>query len=378
MTFSFLGIILGGQSKKEGDEPVSTVDRRFEERALKLTEQLVRGRESIVCIDSHTGGEPTRLVIGGFPEIKGSNIGEKSQFFERNYDHLRTVLTAEPRGRKAMHALVLCPPSTAEGDFGLIIMCALGYLGMCGHGLIGAVATAIEVGIIEGVEPVTRVVVETPSGEMRVRANVIDGKVENVTFRNQPSFVFKQDLEIEIETYGRLNVDVAYGGNWFAVVDAEQLGVELSNANLDKLGRANNLILNAVNSQISVNHPILGPGAGETIDQMVFMGPPRNPIADSMNLTTSDALGFDRSPCGTGSSAKMAVLHAKGRLGLNEDYVHESATTGSLFRGRLVKETQVGSIDAVIPEITGSAYLAGVYHTLVDPRDSLKDGFLVS
>jgi len=351
-------------------------NRVFEERVAKLTEGLQRTRETIVCIDSHTGGEPTRLVVGGLPEIKGSTITEKTKFFEENYDHLRTTLTAEPRGRRAIHALILCPPSTAEADFGLIIACALGYLGMCGHGLIGAVTTAIELGIVKPVEPVTHVVVETPSGEMRVRADIVNGKVEGVTFRNQPSFVFKQDLEIEIDKYGRLTVDIAYGGNWFVVVDAEQLGLELSTTNLDKLGEANNLILAAVNNQVSVEHPILGRGG--TIDQMVFMGPPKNPMASSMNLTTSDALGFDRSPCGTGSSAKMAVLHAKGKLGLNEEHVHESATTGSLFCGRLIEESKLGPIDAVVPEITGNAYLTGIHHVLIDPRDSLKYGFLVS
>jgi proline racemase len=236
--------------------------------------------------------------------------------------------------------------------------------------------TAIEVGIVDPVEPVTHVVVETPSGEMRVRADVVDGKVEGVTFRNQPSFVLKQDLEIEIETYGRLNVDVAYGGNWFAVVDAEQLGIELSKANLDKLGKANNLILKAINKCVSVKHPILGPGG--PIGQMLFMGPAKNAQAHSMNLVTSKALGYDSSPCGTGSSAKMAVLYAKDKLRLNEEYVHESCTTGSLFRSRLVEETKVGSIDAVVPEITGSAYITGINYILVDSRDPLKDGFLVT
>jgi len=348
----------------------------FEERVKRLTQTLLqKTQDSIVCVDSHTGGEPTRLVVGGLPEIKGKNITEKSKFFEQNYDHLRTVLTAEPRGRKAMHALILCPPSTAEADFGLIITCALGYLGMCGHGLIGAVATAIEMGIVERVEPVTHVIVETPSGIMKVRADVVDGKVEGVTFRNQPSFVFKQDLEINIAKYGKLTVDIAYGGNWYVIVDAEPLGIKLEIANLDKFGEANNLILEAVDNLVSVEHPILGSGGG--IDQMVFMGPPRNPTANSMNLTTSDALGFDRSPCGTGSSAKMAVLHAKGKLGLDEEHVHESATTGSLFRGRLVEEVKLGSFSAVVPEITGSAYITGINYIIIDPRDPLKHGFLV-
>jgi proline racemase/trans-L-3-hydroxyproline dehydratase len=350
-------------------------DKAFEERAIKLTQELLRARDSIICIDSHTGGEPTRLVVGGLPAIRGDDITEKSKFFEENYDYLRTTLTAEPRAHKAVHAFILCPPSTHEADFGVIVACALGYLGMCGHGLIGTVASVIEAGIVEAVEPVTHVTVETPSGLMKVRADVSNGKVEGVTFRNQPSFVYAQDLQIDIATYGKLAVDVAYGGNWYVVVDVEQLGLEINVENLEKLGEASNLILATVNASISAEHPELGP-AGE-IPQMVFVGPSKNPEANSMNLITSEALGYDRSPCGTGSSAKMAVLHAKGKLKLNEEYVHESGTTGSLFGSRLVEETKVGPIDAVVPEITGFAYVSGINHIIIDPRDSLGHGFYV-
>lgn len=350
-------------------------DTTFEERAIGLTQKLLRARDSIVCIDSHTGGEPTRLVVGGLPLIKGDNITEKSNFFAENYDYLRTTLTAEPRGRKAMHAFVLCPSSTDEADFGVIIMCALGYLGMCGHGLIGTVASVIEAGIVEAVEPITQVAVETPSGLMKVRAEVSGGKVEGVTFRNQPSFVYKEDLEIEVDKFGKLKVDVAYGGNWYVVVDVEQIGLEISVENLEQFAEVNDLILEAVNASIPAEHPQLGP-AGE-IPQLVFMGPAKNPEADGMNLITSKALGYDRSPCGTGSSAKMAVLHAKGKLKLNEEYVHESGTTGSLFRSRLVEETKVGSIDAVVPEITGFAYITGINFIVIDPRDSLRHGFYI-
>ena len=347
---------------------------RFEERTAELAERLRQDMETIVCVDSHTGGEPTRLVIGGLPHIEGKTISEKSKFFEKNYDHIRTILTAEPRGRQAMHALILCPPTSEEADFGLIITCALGYLDMCGHGLIGAVSTVIEMGIVEAVEPLTELTVETPSGEMWVQAKIVDGKVDGVTFRNQPAFVPYRDVEIEIPKYGTIKVDVAYGGNWFPIVDAQQLGLELSNKNLKNVGEATDFILEAVRAVITPEHPVLGRGS---IDQMVFMGPSRNPTAHSMNLTTSTALGFDRSPCGTGSSAKMAVLHAQGKLGMNEEHVLESATTGSLFRGRLIEATKVGDLDAVVPEITGYAYLTSIQYMLVDDRDSLKHGFSI-
>ena len=210
---------------------------------------------------------------------------------------------------------------------------------------------------------------------MKVRADVSNGKVEGVTFRNQPSFVYKEDLEIEVDTFGKLKVAVAYGAQWYVVVEVEKIGLEISVENLDKLGEANNLILEAVNASISAEHPQLG-AAGE-IPQVVFWGPARNPEANSMNLITSEVLGYDRSPCGTGSSAKMAVLYARGELGLNEEYVHESGTIGSLFRSRLVEETRLGSIVAVVPEITGFAYISGVNHIVMDPRDPLKHGFSI-
>jgi len=257
----------------------------------------------------------------------------------------------------------------------VIIACALGYLGMCGHGLIGTVASVIEAGIVKAVEPVTQVTVETPSGLMKVRAGVSNGKVEGVTFRNQPSFLYEEDLEIDIGTNCKLKVDVAYGGLWYVVVDVEQIGLEISVENLEKFGEATNLILKTVNASISPEHPQFGPAGA--IAQVVFMGPAKNPGAHGMNLITSKALGLDRSPCGTGSSAKMAVLHAKGKLKLNEEYVHESGATGSLFRGRLVEETKVGPINAVVPEITGFAYVTAISYLVMDPRDSLRHGFYV-
>lgn len=341
--------------------------------AEKVAPLILRDKV-ITCVDSHTGGEPTRLVVGGLPDIKGSTIAERSEFFKENYDYLRTTLTAEPRGRKAMHALILCPPTSPKTDFGLIITCGLGYLGMCGHGLIGAVTTVIELGIVQPVEPITRLVVETLSGEMAVEAKIASGKVEEVTFRNQPAFVLKEDLQIDLPGRGKALIDVAYGGNWFVIADAQELEIKLNIGSLTEIAALTDRILEAANAAVTVEDPLLGPA---TIDQIVFVGPARNPVAHSMNMTTSTVLGFDRSPCGTGSSAKMAVLHAKGLLKMNEECVHESATTGSLFRGRIVEETRIGNIRAIVPEITGSAYLTGIQYVLMDERDELVHGFVV-
>jgi len=350
---------------------MAVAGKGYQIRATKLPQEWLR--DAIVCIDSHTGGEPTRLVVGGIPEISGDNVREKTRFFADNLDYLRTTLTGEPRAHQAMHALVLCPATSDEADFGVIIMCALGYLDMCGHALIGAVTSVLEAGIIKADEPETVVTVETPAGIMRTRAHVVNGKVLSVTFRNQPAFVYKQDLEVWVEPFGKLNVDIAYGGLWYVIAKADQVSIALDPSNLERLSHASRSILKAVNSAILAEHPILGP-AGD-LPLLLFTGPPTNPEADGKNFTLYKELGFDRSPCGTGSSAKMAVLHAKGALDLNRDYVHESAATGSLFRGRLVEKVKVGSIEAVVPEITGSAHITGVNHIITDSGDPLRHGF---
>ncbi len=353
---------------------MAVAQKGFQISATALPQEWIR--DAIVCIDSHTGGEPTRLVVGGIPEIPGDSAREKTRFFADNLNHMRITLTGEPRAHQAMHALVLCPATSDEADFGVIIMCALGYLDMCGHALIGAVTSVLEAGIIKADEPETVVTVETPAGIMRTRAHVVNGKVLSVTFRNQPAFAYRRGLEVCVEPFGNLKVDIAYGGLWYVIVDADQAGISLDLSNLDRLSHASRTILKAVNSTIAAEHPILGP-AGD-FPQLLFTGPPANPEADGKNFNLSTALGFDRSPCGTGSSARMAVLHANGALDLNKEYVHESAPTGSLFRGRLVEKVKVGAIEAVVPEITGSAHITGVNHIVVDPGDPLRYGFYVS
>lgn len=348
------------------------VDQILKTRGVELPLALLQ--DAIVCVDSHTAGEPTRLVIGGIPEIHGRDIAEKAKFFEEDLDHLRGTLTGEPRGHAPMHAAVLTPPSSNDAHFGLILMSALGYLDMCGHALIGAVTSVLEAGLVSAEEPVTTLVIETPAGNMRVRAAITGGKVQSVTFHNQSAFVYQRDLEVEVETLGRLIVDIAYGGLWYVIVETDQIGLEIGLANLDKLRYASNLILKAVNASISVQHPQRQ--QVEHIPQLLFIGPPMHPEAHGRNLVTSKELGFDRSPCGTGSCAKMALLHEQGDLHVGEDYTHESIL-GTLFRGRLVEETEVGSFDAVIPEITGNAYLTGINCIIIDPDDPIRHGFYV-
>ncbi len=338
--------------------------------------KIIKRFGSILCIDSHTGGEPTRTVISGLPEIKGNTISEKSGYFKKNLDEYRSLLIMEPRAHKQMHAMIICPPCTPEGDFGLFVVCALGYLGMCGHGLIGAVVSVLEARITKPVEPITELKVETPAGIMSVEAEYKNGKVGGVTFKNSPSFVFAEDVKIDTPSFGSMQVDVAYGGNWYVVVDAEKHDLELNKEKLSIIGEANNEVLLAVNKIVKPLHPELGK-LDKLIDQVVFYGPSKRDDADTMNLITSEALGYDRSPCGTGSSAKMAVLHKKGILKTGESYTHESCITGAIFKSRIIEEIQLGSIKGIIPEITGFAYLSSINNIVMDERDELRFGFKV-
>lgn len=350
---------------------MQVTNKNFPGRTIEIPAELLEG--AITCVDSHTGGEPTRLVIGGMPVIEGDTIREKNQYFKDNCDYLRTTLTGEPRAHAAMHAAIYLPPSTPEADFGLLFTCALGTIDMCGHALIGSVASGIESGVIPAQEPVTKLTIETPAGIMKISARVSGGKVETVTFRNQPSFAYKHNVELEVETLGKLNVDIAYGGNWYAIVDTKQLDFEISVENLPKFSDATRRILAAVNATIEAKHP--NRDEAENIPQLLFMADPTNAAANGKNLVTSVELGFDRSPCGTGSSAKMGLLYSRGDLKLNEDYIHESGIVGTTFSSRLVEAQRVGEFDAAVPEITGTAYITAVKQIIIDPRDPLKHGF---
>ena len=353
---------------------MQVTNKNFPGLKIKIPAQLLE--ETITCVDSHTGGEPTRLVIGGMPLVKGNTIREKKQYFTEHYDHLRTTLTGEPRAHAAMHAAIYLPPCTEETDFGLLFTCALGNIDMCGHALIGSVVSGIEAGVIIAEEPETKLIIETPAGIMKVTVHISKGKVENVTFRNQPSFAYKCNLELDVVNLTRLKVDIAFGGNWYVIVDSSQVGIDICVENLPKFAEATKNILATVNSEVEAKHP--DRDKAEKIKQLLFMAAPTNPAANGKNLVTSLELGFDRSPCGTGSCAKMSLLYARGELNLNEKYVHESGIVGTMFSSQLVEAQKVGEFDAVVPEITGTAYITSVNQIIIDPRDPLKHGFYIS
>jgi proline racemase len=326
------------------------------------------------CIDTHTGGEPTRTIIGGMPQIPGKTIVDKMTHLKENMDWLRTALMYEPRGHSVMSGVVLTEPIHPEADFGVIFIETGGYLPMCGHDTIGVSTALVETGMVAVEEPVTQIVLETPAGLTRVRVEVMNGAAKSVTFRNVPSFNFADDVDIDVPEMGKIKMDVAYGGNVYAILAADAIGTEICPENANKFIEKGRIIRDAVNAQIKIAHPEK-PFINECT-HVEFFGEPTLPEAHVKNTVLFGDVGIDRSPCGTGTSAKVACLYAKGKLALHEEFIHESIT-GSVFKARAVEETRVGKYRAVIPEVTGSAHIMGLNQIFIDPDDPLKHGFLL-
>jgi proline racemase len=243
---------------------------------------------------------------------------------------------------------------------------------MCGHGTIAICTVLVETGMVEAVEPQTEIVLDTPAGLVRGYVDVKDGRAESVNIHNVPSFLFKADAEVEVPDLGRLRMDIAYGGNFYAILDARQVGLEIKAENANDFIAVGTKIWRAVNDQIEIHHP--DEPQIDCINYVEFSAPPTHPKATLKNTVVIPPGGMDRSPCGTGTSAKMATLYAKGKLGLNEVFVHESII-GSLFFGELLAETTVGEFAAVVPSIRGSAYITGIHQFVAGPQDPFADGF---
>jgi len=327
---------------------------------------------SIIAVDSHTMGEPTRIVIGGIPAIPGKSMPEKKQYLEEHMDHIRRALMLEPRGHSDMFGSIITAPTMPEADLGIIFMDSGGYLNMCGHGTMGAATVAVEMGLVEIKEPETQVVLEAPAGLVKARVKVEKGKAKGVTFQNVPSFLFKEDIELNIPLYGKVKADIAFGGSFFAIVKANDLGTKVTKDNIYELIHIGMKVREEANKSVEVYHP--EKPHIKAIELAEISDAPSDPGAHARNVVVFGKKSVDRSPCGTGTCAKMADLFFKGELDLYQDFVHESIL-GTLFTGRLVGKTRVGDFDAVIPEITGRAFITGVNHYMIDEEDPLKYGF---
>lgn len=335
----------------------------------------MRFEKMITAVDSHTEGMPTRVVTSGFGIVPGATMFEKKRYVEEHLDHLRTLLMFEPRGHGCMSGSILLPPTDPDADLGVVFIEVSGCLPMCGHGAIGTCTVALETGLIAAVEPITRLVLDTPAGRVEAEAQVSGGRVKGVTLRNVPSFLYRQDVEVEVPRLGRVRLDIAYGGNFYGILPADAVGLSLDEGNAQALIEAGMSIMTAVGEQVPLSHP-LNPGINE-IKHTMFTGPAGVPGAHAKNAVVIFPGTIDRSPCGTGTSARMAQLYARGEFSLGRDFVHESYI-GSLFTGRLVEEVSLTpDVRAVVPTITGRAWIMGLQQFVLDPDDPFPAGFLV-
>jgi trans-L-3-hydroxyproline dehydratase len=296
---------------------------------------------------------------------------------QRHFDHIRRALMWEPRGHFDMYGCIITPAVTSEADFGVLFMHNEGYSTMCGHGTIALATALLESGVLEAKGLQTPVNFDTPAGLVRATAHLDgSGHVEHVSFLNVPSYLYARDLAIELPKYGRLTVDVSFGGAFYAILPAEQVGLKVEPRQIEQLVTAGEAIKQAVNAALAIRHPIeedLGFLYGT-----ILTGPPENPAHHSRNLCVFGNAEADRSPTGTGVSARLALLHAKGEIKDSQQITIESILgRTSIFNGRIVGQTQVGPYDAIVPEVSGRAFITGRHEFIIDPRDELGRGFLI-
>ena len=325
----------------------------------------------LTAVDSHTEGMPTRVITGGVGVIPGATMNEKRLYFMEHLDDIRLFLMNEPRGHSAMSGAILQGPTRSDADWGVVYIEVSGCLPMCGHGTIGVATVLVETGMVEVVEPITTIRLDTPAGLVIARVDVSDGHADSVTIENVPSFSVRLDDTVEVPGYGTVQYSLAFGGNFYAMVDLEAVGFEFDRGNQHEILTAGLAIMNAINETDPPKHPEIDGVNHCHHVEFIAQGSTSKFSRHAMAIYPG---WFDRSPCGTGTSARMAELWARGELGLGEDFVNESFI-GSRFTGRLIRETTVAGIPAVIPSITGRAWVTGIGQYLLDPSDPFPTGF---
>ena len=323
------------------------------------------------AVDSHTEGMPTRVITGGIAPIPGDTMLARKLHFERHMDDLRLLLMREPRGHGAMSGAILQPPLRDDADWGVVFIEVSGCLPMCGHGAMGVATVLVETGMVEVSEPETLVRLDTPAGLVEARVRVDAGRARQVALRNVPSFLLARDRQVRVN--GRvLSYDMAFGGNFYALLPAEEAGVSVDPARADELIEHGRELMAAIDTTEPPVHP--GDDRIAGCRHVVFTAPGEDGPHSQRSATSIHPGWIDRSPCGTGTSARLAQLHARGQLAVGEEFVNRSLI-GTRFTGRIVAETEVAGVPAVIPEIAGRAWLTGMGEYLLDPEDPFPAGF---
>ena len=329
---------------------------------------------NIRCIDSHTMGEATRIIVGGVPVLKGSTVMEKKKYFLEHYDYIRKMAMLEPRGHADMFGALLTEPCDPSADYGVIFLDGGGCLNMCGHGTIGVCTVLVETGMVKVTEPITEITLEAPAGLVRAQVEVKDGEVVQVSFKNVPAFLYKKDITVDVPELGRkITCDISFGGSFFAIVKDEEMGVEIDPKNLDDIVPKALALRKALNENVEIKHPYLDI---TTVDLVEIYGKAKSSDADLQNVVVFGEKQVDRSPCGTGTSAKMADLVARGNLKIGDRFVYESVFQ-TKFIGVPVEKTTCGDFEAIIPQVTGKAYITGFNDLVLDRRDPLGHGFIM-
>jgi proline racemase len=331
----------------------------------------VRAARYFAAVDSHTEGMPTRVVTGGVGPLPGATMLERKLHFEAERDDLRLLLMREPRGHGAMSGAILQPPIRAHADWGVLFIEVTGCLPMCGHGTIGVATVLVETGMVEVTEPETVVRLDVPAGLVEARVRVEHGRARSVTIRNVPSFLHARDRTVHVDGLGEIAYDMAYGGNFYALTPAADAGLVVDPARSSELVEAGMNVMAAINAADRPVHPEEPRISG--CHHVVFHEPGRDG-ADARAATSIHPGWLDRSPCGTGTSARLAQLHARGQLRTGDPFVNESVI-GTRFTGRVVEEATVAGRPAVIPEITGRAWITGMGQYLLDAEDPFPAGF---
>jgi len=332
-----------------------------------------RHPERIVTIDSHTQGEPTRLLISGGSTLPGSTMKDKRDYFESHYDHVRLLLTSEPRGHRGIMAAVVTEPISPKGQFGLFYMDARRYPYLCGHATIGAVASLIETGALDTDDGNCIITVDTPSGPLDAHTWIRDGHVESVAIEMVPSFVFDTDRELDIPAFGKVSVDLVCVGGFFAMVSAKSIGIDLVPENSHRLIPLGMAVIETANQILSVYHPERP--EVNTVDVTEFYDEDPK-TGTGMGVVIYGESHMDRSPCGTGTTAKMTLLYHRGKLGPGQVYKN-AGPLGTVFEGRIVKTLPIGKFDGIVGQIRGSAQITGYHQFVVDANDPFQKGFLI-
>ncbi|GAA2859081.1 4-hydroxyproline epimerase [Aminobacter niigataensis] len=331
-------------------------------------------RHSFFCIDGHTCGNPVRLVAGGGPRLEGSTMMERRAHFLAEFDWIRTGLMFEPRGHDVMSGSILYPPTREDCDVAILFIETSGCLPMCGHGTIGTVTMAIEHGLVKPKTPgILRL--DTPAGLVIAEYKQVGDYVEEVRITNVPSFLYAAGLSVECPCLGEIRVDVAYGGNFYAIVEPQENYRDMADYGAGDFIAWSPIVRQRLNDKYSFVHPE-NPGINR-LSHLLWTGVAKHPEAHARNAVFYGDKAIDRSPCGTGTSARMAQLHGKGRLKAGDDFVHESVI-GSLFKGRVEREVEVAGKPAIIPSIGGWARMTGLNTIFIDDRDPFAHGFVVT